>query len=356
MSPKSVRKAQAIADFRSNPLIIDHSSRHEQSKRNLPRLDYPNDTRADSAIHTQDRGDGGSATSTSTLDDGEADGEASDGDAAEADEEDDGGGGDGDALAPSDYNTKGHNDQAGLTKDNTNNGVDLGGLQELGAPALHDQPPVTKRTKRTKPSRRSIRNSSAECDSDDVYNKVDFISDSDEDESAVENFEDKNVNDSEGVNEISPTSATFPGALSETEDWEGFDLESGLFLDEFPFFDEQYGRTQPSVLSSEMDIFKSTSVFEGFSPPPQMRSPRRVRFKEPVFLPSDSDMVSDDEDISGLGHPSQHQSVLADEITIYRNEEINDEDVYSSCGSSSGYESGFDVLESICEANDDKFS
>lgn len=229
-------------------------------------------------------------------------GDDSGADAAESDEGNDEDG-DGDAFAPSGRATEGRGVQAGHNNVNSIN-------YEYG--------------------------------SDDVYDCVDMISDSDEDGPKVEKREEKNIVESEEDGDLNTVSAH----VETSDGWEGFDLDDGLFLADVPYFDEQYGRSEPGVLASEMELFKSASVFDDFTPPPLSQSPRRVRFKEPVIPASDtSDIMSDDEDLNGLFNTPEGQSMPTGAYLTSESQN-NEDDEYerSSCGSSSGYESGFGDL------------
>ena len=298
-----------------DPYAIDHSSRHEQPRRKHHQPEYPFNASTDGATPpTKQKGGAGSARSSSGDDEDEAD--VGDTAATEADE-DDNEDKDGDALAPSGRAMEGHGDQAGPI--NVNDAND------------------------------------DECDSDDeAYKGIDLINDSEEEDSDVMKEEERNIIESEG-DDIHNMPATVPTSVTEvTDEWAGFDLDHGLFSTDVSHFDEQYGRSEPSIFESEMDLFKSTSVYDDFDPTPSVPlslspSPRRVRFKEPVSHDSDSsDIVSDDGGLDGLFNSASAQT---GEDVSFGGQDVDDEDDGSSLGNSSGYESGSHMLLSICEAN-----
>lgn len=327
MSRKSNRNALAPIGAASNPLHIDHSPGHKKSKRNQPRPDQSSNTYTESP---SPKGSSpkleGAHVSRSTSSGDDADGDVSNADVAEPDEDSDEDG-EGDAFAPSGPIEE-HGDQAGrINHDSSDRESALEGKSS------HCPTAFMGKTKSIE-ARLTLRDSD-----DDVYNRVDLISDSDEDEPNVEQLEERNIIESEEA-EV-PKIA--PAHLEAFDGWEGFELEDGLLLEDVPFFDERYGPTDSNILDSEMELFQSASIFDGFpSPPEPSPSPtRRVRFKEPIAqLSNDSDMDSDNGDMSVLFSsavtpflPSGRDTDLDGPYSNY------EDDDNSSLGSSSGYES-----------------
>lgn len=113
---------------------------------------------------------------------------------------------------------------------------------------------------------------------------MDLISDSEEDEPDVEVVEEQAIIDSaeeEDDNDLHNTPR--PSQDDDGSSWNGFDMESEEDLGEHnPFFDEQFGRTHPSVNA----LFGED---ETTSPA------RRVRFDL-----ADSDSVDSDDDVDAL--------------------------------------------------------
>jgi len=204
---------------------------------------------------------------------------------------------------------------------------------------------------------------------DDDYNGVDLISDSDEGEPDLEKLEERMIIDSEEENEkiIFPLPSPFYAPGTSSDDWQGFQLDDGLFTSDVPFFDDQIGHiesehfaTVPNSDSTTVPRQRSSS-----SPPPA----RRVRFADDLtggfnetistassanddifpdlFLNQDSldpafrQLIENDND--------DHRQELIDAGLAFRDaEEVDDfqlekhglEDCSSSeAGSSSGYES-----------------
>ena len=329
MSRKSSRKASAPIGAGPASLDSDHISGHKKSKRNQSRLDQSSDVHAErpnpkvtSSKH------GGNDSSRSTPSDDNADGDVSNADAAEPDDESDEDG-ENDAFAPSDHAMKEHGDQAGrLSRSVFDCGPTSDGKQS------HNRNTVKTKSKITK-------SSVTTGDSDDeIYNRVDLITDSEEDEPNLEQLEERNIIESEEADDVKFA----PASLEASDGWEGFELDDGLFLEDVPFFDEQFGRTDSNLLDSELELFQSTSVFDQVPspslPPP---SPRRVRFEEPLMpVSSDSDLDSNNGDINVLFRPAPTSLVpLGGNLDLsgpFLGHEEDDSD--SSVGSSSGYESG----------------
>ena len=353
MAHKPTRKGRVSTGVPLDPFATNHSSAHEQPKRAHRQAESQVEAYISSTTQsTKQRGalSGASARKSSGEDEGEADVSETDVTDAEEDNDDDD---DGDVLAPSDRAMGVHGDQAGPA--NNHGDQKLRPLEE-GDGACFENSAVDFKQTGT-----SIRNTGSQkegCDSDDeLYNKVNLVSDAEEGESDIEKSEEKDIIQSrEGNNTTRLPAAVSISATEASDDWAGFDLEDDLFSTNISHFDEQYGANELSILESGVELFNSTGVFADFTSLPSLPAsptptPRRVRFKEPI-LPSndDSDIVSDEEDLNGLFNsaaamPPKDRSGLA--------QDVDNNDDGSSVGSSSGYESGFHILLSICETNID---
>lgn len=232
------------------------------------------------------------------------------------------------------------------------------------------------RTQRRGTKRASV--GTAEGSDEDDYDAVDLISNSEEEEPEVEELEEKMIINSEEENEAvvhSPLLSTGPPSIS-SGGWEGFDLDDGVFLSDVPFFDEQISRNDPNLFN-EVAIYNAATSFEEFdslgpSEAVTTSTPRRVRFEEEVRRYSDSTSTdgSDEEDDSFPDLFMQQDSLdpsfrlmiendndeddghsLTDGESSYwdlKDQEelelerhgLNGDNSSSSCGSSSGYESG----------------
>ena len=320
----------------SDPLKIDHAPRQRKSKRNPPRLDQSSDIyteRSTAGKPSPRRGEGYTSRSVSIDDD--ADGDVSNADAAEPDDESDEDG-EGDEFAPSDRAMEKRGYQAGHS-----NGELSDRESTFDRKQGHGSNPCKDKTKITK-----ARLTAGDSD-DDVYNRVDLISDSEEDEPKVEEMEERNIIESEEAADINAA----PTCFEASDGWEGFELDDGLFLEDVPFFDEQYGRTDSNVLDSELGLFQSASIFDEMpSPLPPSPSHHRVRFKEPRSqLSNDSDMDSDNRDINVLFGPATIPVVgPGGDLDLGGPYLDHEGDDGSSVGSSSGYESGLhDLILSV---------
>ena len=339
MSGKTNRSARAPAAGVPNPLEIDHDSGHKKSKRNQPRLDRSSDSHLEKQIpsssSSKHRGDNVSRTTSS---DDDADGDVSNADTAEPDEESDEDG-NGDAFAPSGRAIEEHGDQTGHT-----NGDDSESRRVVEGKQRNEHTPPNGHVKVTETSI-ALRDSD-----DDFYNGVDLISNSEEDEPNIEQLEEANILESEEANDLNIP----PAYLEASDGWEGFEIENGLFLEDVPFFDEQYGRSDSHILDAELELFRSASILDGFPSPQQPSpSPRRVRFKEPISeLSNDSDMDSDDGDINILFSPAATPIVpLNGNMNLSGPSLGYEDDGGSTVGSSSGYESGLHISVFNCKAN-----
>ena len=332
MPHKFNHNAHGSSGAAPDQLDIDHASGHKKPKRNRPQLDQSSSNyteRPTSKSSSPKRGGGHTSRSTSSDDD--ADGDVSNADAAEPDDESDEDG-EGDAFAPSDRAIEKHGDQAGHI-----NGDVPGRESVFGGKQSHASTAFEAKSKTIK-ARITVGDSD-----DDVYNRVDLISDSEEDEPNVEQVEERNIIESEEADDLN----TAPAKSEALDGWEGFELDDGLFLEDVPFFDEQYGRTDSNILDSELELFQSASIFDQFPlPSPPSPSPRRVRFKEPIpQLSNDSDLDSDNGDINVLFSPVSTSIVPSGEQLDLGGPYLDHGgDDGSSAGSSSGYESGLHDL------------
>ena len=308
-----------------DPLDIHHTSRHKKAKRSLPRSSSIYTDGPTPKISSPKRGGGHASSGTSNDDD--ADGDVSNADGAEPDDESDEDE-ESDAFAPSDRAIQEHADQAGHVNGDIPH-YEFNSDRKPGdtSTAFQEKPEVVKA-------------SIAMGDSDDdVYNGVDMISESGEDEPNVEHVEERNIIESEetdGLNNV-------PAKFESSDGWEGFELDDNLFLEDFPFFDEQYSRTDANILDGELELFQSASIVdEAPLPSPSSSSSRRVRFKEPISqISNDSDMDSDSRDINVLFSPDATPIVssggdidMSDPCLDHEREDG------SPVGNSSGYESG----------------
>ena len=212
---------------------------------------------------------------------------------------------------------------------------------------------------------------------DEDYNAVDLISDSDEEEPTVEKIEERMIIDSEEENDaVCVTRADRSRSSSVSSDgWQGFDLEGGLFLSDMPFFDEQMGRLRADNLASEVELYNGNSLIELDHSPTPLHT-RRVRFADEDIIPTYDDSTSTNSDADDDVFPDlflQQDSLDPTFRKLIEND--NDEDTNpmmdgegshwnmngntglrlvehgcdngnssDSCGSSSGYESGCDVV------------
>ena len=344
MAHNSKRKGRGPTGVTLDPFATNHSSAHEQPNRANRQAESQVEAYISSTTQSTKGGalGGASARNLSGDDEGEAD--VSESDVTDAEEEDNDE--DGDALAPSDRAMGMHGGQAGPANENGDQKLREGDVARLNNSTVD--------FKESGPSFRNTGSQNEECDSDDeLYNKVDLVSDAEVGESDIEKSEEKDIIQSREGDEPTtvPTSAT-----EASDDWAGFDFENELLPANVSQFEEQFDENEFRILESEVELFSSTNVFADFTSLPSLPAsptptPRRVRFKEPV-LPSndDSDIVSDEEDLNGLFNsaaamPPKDQSSLA--------QDVDNNNDGSSVGSSSGYESGFHILLAICETNAD---
>ena len=283
MPHKQKQNAHARVGAAPDPLDIHYTSRHKKAKRSLPRIEQSSSIYKDGPTpKTSSPKRGGGHASSSTSNDDDADGDISNADGAEPDDDSDGDE-ESDAFAPSDRAIKEHADQAGhVNGDFPYQGSNFDRKSSDTSTAFQDKTAVVKASITVGES------------SDDVYNGVDQISDSEEDESKAEHGEERNAIESEetdGLNNV-------PAKFEASDGWEGLELEDGWFLEDLPFFDEQYGRTDSNILDGGPVLFQSASIFdEAPLPSPSSSSPRQVH------VSNDSDMDSDSRYINILFSP-----------------------------------------------------
>ena len=330
MPHKQKRNARAPVGAPPDPLNLHHTSRHKKAKRSLPRLDESSSIYTDGPapkISSPKREEGHASTSTSNDDD--ADGDISNADGAEPDDESDEDE-KSDAFAPSDRAIEEHADQAGH----------VNGVVPHHESKFDRKPSNTSTAFQDKTEVVKAITTVGDSD-DDVYNRVDLISDSEEDEPKVEHMEERNIIESEETDGLNNLPANFEAS----DGWEGLDLDDGLF-EEYPFFDEQYGRTDSNILDGESELFQSANIAdEAPLPSPSSSSPRRVRFKELVSQSSnDTDMDSDSRNINALSSPDATPIVPASDQDMSGQCLDHESDNGSLVGNSSGYESGLHDL------------
>lgn len=321
----STRKASAI--HKSPGSLV--AGKHASTIRNPHKDDSSNPTQ----MQPGSPGSGSSASSvTSSID--EADGNEGDGAEGDRDEDDNG---DADGMAPSDAAIASNGHQTGPSiemslKHNPRTGEKL-------KHSLHNIGNKKQRARRRKASKSTGQadDENTGVDDDDDYNGVDLISDSEEEEPTVEQLEEKVIIESE--EEYDSNCRTPPVLPSISSDgWPGFELEGDLFLSDVPYFDEQIGRTDPSILAEEIEIFNTTNFSQGFLDieiPPRLTPARRVRFAEDVPEPDNSSAVASDTKGGSLGLAKREEGVTSE------NHDSEDEDTDSASGRSSGYESGY---------------
>lgn len=322
---------------------------------------------ASGAIHTQVNANGAAESSSSSVLADEAEGGGTSGsDTSEDDEEhsnddDD----DAESIAPSGRSLVRNGRRAGL--------IDCvsAGMKRRRSPHSSEEEQLSRKGVRPiKTAAASGRAQSLLGDSDDEeYAAVDFISDSDEEEPSVEQLEEKMIIASEEGNgtDEKTLGPSAPPSVSSVE-WEGFDLDDGIFLADVPFFDDEIGRTEPNVPRTETDIYNLDALYT--REPLPSPTPRRVRFADAeqhhsssssthtsdaeddafpdLFLQQDSLdphfrlMIEDDND-AGDGNIVSDGEGSCWDFDEHENFELEkhglDESSGSSCGSSSGYES-----------------
>ncbi|KAA6416143.1 MAG: hypothetical protein FRX48_00862 [Lasallia pustulata] len=229
------------------------------------------------AIHTQVKPNGTAKSSSLSLAaDEEEDGGTSGSDiSGDEEEHNNGDDDDAEAMAPSDRSMRRNRRRTGLL-----DGISAG-TKRRRSPHSSEEEHLSRKVVRpivTAPPSSGAKNLLGDSD-DEEYNAVDFISDSEEEEPSVEQLEEKMIIDSEEANESdeqAPGPSAAPSASS--VDWEGFDLDDGIFLADIPFFDDEIGRTEPNVLGSEIDVHDINALCTGGPLPSPTR--RHVRFAD----------------------------------------------------------------------------
>ena len=331
MPHKQKRNPGAPVGAAPDPLKIHHTSRHKKAKGGLPRSKLSSSIYTDRpAPKTSSPKRGGGHASSSSSNDDDADGDISNAGGAEPDDESDEDE-ESDAFAPSDCAIEEHADQAGhVNGDAPHHESHSDRKPSDTSTAFQDETGVVKASITVGDS------------DDDVYRRVDQISDSEEDEPKVEHWEERNIIESEETNSLNNVPANFEAS----DGWEGLELDDGLFED-YPFFDEQYGRTDSNIFDDELELFQSASIIdEAPLPSPSSSSPRRVRFKEPVSqLSTDSDMDSDSRGMNLLFSPCATPTVPSSgDLDSSASCLDHEGDNGSPIGNSSGYESGLHDL------------
>ncbi len=306
---------------------------------------------------------GRSSPSTSSSDGGDAESRGNKDAEAEGLEEDDG---DSDGMAPSGCTIDQDGKQAGPIIEKSIIsliGTDKSRKRRLDSPDVY--------TNRHKTLKRTREAGVADEKSDDEdYAGVDLISDGEEGEPSVEQEEENMIIDSEEENDFAGGSMFVPAPASDTSDdgWGGSELVDGFILSDIQYFDEQIGRTDPSELANEAEIFNAASFFDDlpFSVP-TIPEPRRVRFAEPLVPYANTSGTDSDEETGPSPFPrrrmlnprSQAKIGLKDKTPMWGCDETEEifgskgliDNFEDSCGNSSGYESEFIII--VC--SDTKF-
>ena len=200
----------------------------------------------------------GSASESGSA--GDADGDQDDGGEADGENED---AGEPNVNAPSDRNSVSKENQAGLDP----------------------------RCKNTQPTYDETLTEAGEAESDEEdYNGVDLISESEDEGPAMESIEERAIIDSEEDHAdpsqpLSPPNSPF--SLTSV-DLDTLVYGKNPFLTDEPFFEAQMGRLDPEECANDTQYHGSASSFRFASPltePPQ----RRVRFADPLMLPSEDE-------------------------------------------------------------------
>ena len=318
------------------------------------------------ANHTQPKANGTAESSSSSLsaheeEDGGTSGSDTSGEDEDSNDDDD----DAEAIAPSGRSAGRNGRRAGLI-----DGI-YAGTKRRRSPHSSEEEQLSRKV--VKPMKTAAPLGAAKNllgDSDDEeYNAVDFISDSEEEEPSVEQLEEKMIIDSEEANESDEKTPgpSAPPSVSSIE-WEGFDLDDGIFLGDIPFFDDEIGRTEPNVLGSEIDLYGIDAIYTG--EPLPSPTPRRVRFADAeqhhsssssnhtsdaeedafpdLFLQQDSldphfRLLIENDNDAGDGNIVSDGEGSCWDFDEHENFEFEKhglgESSGSSCGSSSGYES-----------------
>jgi hypothetical protein len=242
----------------------------------------------------------------------------------------------------------------------------------------HEETSTTTEVPKVKRTRKAqdIEDSS---DADD-YAGVDLISDSEEVDLGVETLEERLIIASE---EDMAVDSKVPLTIL-PDGWAGFDYDDEPLFSDIPYFDEDFGRTDPLSLPNEVELYDSNGILHDNTKPPRAtEGGRRVRFAEPVSLPheaSGDDVSESSQDIGSnpFRWKDEWSTTLRGRIDEGKNNQRGftpnngrksrvgskpretcrarsdscSERSASSCGSLSGYESKTEY----CEANADQLT
>ncbi|MCJ1314025.1 hypothetical protein MMC25_007705 [Agyrium rufum] len=141
-----------------------------------------------------------------------------------------------------------------------------------------------------------------EDEDEDDYTGIDAFTDADQEESLIEELEEQDIiADEEEAAAAAMDLFSLPSSPF-SQDWNGFDLEGGLFLDNVPYFDQQLNRSDPADLAIDIGLFNAAPTqCENASTNPVTPAPRRVHFADDV-LDTKSTYISDLEEIES-GYP-----------------------------------------------------
>ncbi|KAL8737908.1 MAG: hypothetical protein Q9181_001245 [Wetmoreana brouardii] len=306
----------------------------------------------------------GAAPGGTTSDDDPADGsDRSQSNGAEADNED-GDVGEPDVQAPSDVNFGSDKGQTGLNGDSKS----LAGVQNK----KHTEQDFASATHGSSSPSRPTEDIVSD---DEDYNGVDLISESGDEEPRVEHVEEKAIIDSEEDNNGHPRLLSPPNSLSDafsitSADLANIDFDVDPFLTDEPFFEEQMGLLDPDECANDAEDYGSANGYR-FASPLADTPRRRVRFADPLMLPSEAGApffpnFNDRKtypNYSGCNEPHkkamksiensqdcQHSHPVTESEAVHHgssqdgvfgsedHESVEDDDGESSVGSSSGYE------------------
>ena len=165
-------------------------------------------------------------------------------------------------------------------------------------------------TKETPPSRMGSRSAtraqqnspggsfaSDDSDDDDVYNAVDLISESEEEEPKLEKVEERMIIDSEEENDLHLDISLPNSPILHRSELPEFKLADGLFLSDVPFFEEQLSRGE-AISAEDVASWNATEAFPRSRSEDRTTSTRkskpRVRFQD-VNTSDSSSSTSDDQ-------------------------------------------------------------
>jgi hypothetical protein len=168
-------------------------------------------------------------------------------------------------VAPSDSNRRkrGHQTGLSLSLSNTSIGTEHGTRKRTWSNRVNEEDDMTRPTKASKTV-------TGQDDSDDNYDGVDMISESDEDR--LEREEEEMIIQSE--EEYESENNTIRSGKESSDGWDGFP-DNGVTVEENTFFTEHFGRTDPY---SSNALYSPATTNEEESPKPAPA--RRVRFAD----------------------------------------------------------------------------